>query len=188
MKMPMRILVGIIGLVVVILGIKQMYKGVREMSGTAAPQAQKLGETYYSTENGYSHRIPQGWTRRQGQQPNVTMIVSPAESGVTSNMVTTVEKYDGSLADYVAANKVAVSKAAANAKFLSDDEFVTDGKATAHKVKLENKVHDTALAQTMYFFDGADGQKIIITCTAPAKYQKDLEPVFDGCMKTFAVR
>lgn len=186
MKMVMRVVVGLIGLVVVFLGVKQFTKGVREMSGKSSAPAQKLGETYTSTENNYSHKIPEGWQSKPGPQPGVTMIVAPQESGLSSNMVTTVETFAGSLTDYVDANKKALQTSVPDAKLLSEAEFVTNGKMTGHKVKLQNKTKDIELAQTMYFFEDTNGRKIIVTCTAPAKFGSDLDPLFDDCMKTFA--
>ena len=185
--MVLRIVVGLIGLVVVFLGVKQFTKGVHEMSGKSSAPPQKLGETYTSTEKGYSHRIPQGWENKPGPQPGMTMIVAPKESGVSSNMVTTVETFAGSISDYVDANKRALQTSFPDAKVLNDSAFVTDAKATGHKVKLQNKVKDIDLAQTMYFFEGADGRKIIVTCTAPAKFAGDLDSLFDDCMKTFTL-
>jgi hypothetical protein len=41
------------------------------------------------------------------------------------------------------------------------------------------------LAQTMYFFEGSGNKKIVVTCTAPAKFESGREPLFDACMKTF---
>jgi hypothetical protein len=189
MKILTRILAVIIGLVVVVLGLKQIYKGVGEMSGKASPSSQKLGETYSSTDNGYSHRIPAGWENKPSPPTGVaTMFVAPKSSGLASNMTTTIESYSGSLTDYIAANKQAIGTAAPDAKFLTDTEFATDSKVNSHKVKLQNKMEKIDLAQTMYFFDGTNGRKVIVTCTTPAKYGSDLEPLFDDCMKTFAVK
>ncbi len=187
MKMVLRIVAGLVGLVVIVLGVRQFTKGVHEMSGKGNAPAQKMGETYTSTESGYSHRIPQGWESKPGPQPGVTMIVAPKESGLASNMVATVETFAGSLNDYVEANKQALKTSVPDAKILSDSEFVTDAKAIGHKVKLQNKMKDVDLAQTMYFFDGTDGRKVIVTCTAPGKFGSDLDPLFDDCMKTFAL-
>ena len=188
MKILVRILAVVIGLVVVVLGLKQIYKGVGEMTGKTSTSAQKMGETYTSSENGYSHRIPAGWENKPAQAGVATMFVAPTTSGLNSNMVTTIEPYDGTLTDYIAANKQAVGAAAPDAKFLTDTEFATDAKVNAHKVKLQNKMKEIDLAQTMYFFEGTNGRKIIVTCTAPAKQGGDLEPLFDDCMKTFAVK
>ena len=189
MKTLMRILVGIIGLVGVIYGIKQIYKGVGEISGSRSSAPQTLGDTYTSAENGYSHRVPAGWESKPPPQAGIaTMFVAPASTGLNSNMVTTIESYEGTLADYIAANKQAVGAAAPDAKFLTDTEFSTDAKVNAHKVKLQNKMQGTDLAQTMYFFDGTNGRKVIVTCTVPAKQKADLEGLFDDCMKTFAVK
>ena len=187
MKTVLRIVVGLIGLVVIVLGVKQFTKGVHELSGKSSAPSQKLGETYTSTENNYSHRIPEGWQSKPGPRPGVTMIVAPKETGLSSNMVTTVESFPGTLTDYVDANKKALQTNLPDAKILSDVDFVTDAKTTGHKVKVQNKVKDLDLAQTMYFFDGTDGRKVIVTCTAPAEFGPDLDSVFDGCMKTFAL-
>ena len=67
MKMVMRIVIGLIGLVVIVLGVKQFTKGVHEISGKGSPAAQKVGETYTSTENHYSHKIPDGWQSKPGR-------------------------------------------------------------------------------------------------------------------------
>ena len=114
------------------------------------------------------------------------MIAAPKSSGLFSNMVTTVEPYDGTLRAYLDANIQPVKKSSVKAKVLST-EFTTDSNTPAYKAKLQNKVNDVDLAQTMYFFQGPDNKKIIVTCTAPAEFQAQLEPLFDGCMKTFAL-
>jgi len=187
MKMVLRVGLGLVGLVVIVLGVKQFATGIREVSGKRTTQPQKLGETYTSTENGYTHRIPQGWGRKAGPQPGVTMIVAPKESGFASNMVTTVEPFDGSLRAYTDANIKSIQANVPGAKILSDTEFVTDSKMSGYKLKLQNKVKNIALAQTMYLFDGPSGKKIIVTCTTPSERAPQLEPLLDECMKTFAL-
>lgn len=186
MKMFLKIAVGLVGLIVIFFGVRQMSRGVQEMSGTNSSPAQELGETYTSTQNGYSFRIPKGWETKSGPRPGMTMVSAPKESGLTSNMVTTIEPTNGSLTDYVEANKEALRKDVPDAKILSDTAYATEAKVTAQKVKLQNKMNDIDLAQTMYFFDGPEGRKIIVTCTTPAKFDEQLEPLFDNCMKTFA--
>lgn len=188
MKMLVRIAVGIIGLVVLVFGIKQMITGMGEMSGKSrTSQPQKIGETFTSTENGYSHRIPQGWENKPAPPPTAGMIVAPKSSGLASNMVTTVENYNGTLRAYVDANIQALKTNAPDAKVVGDSEFATDGKTPAYKLKLQNKVKNVDLAQFMYLFEGAAGQKIIVSCTATTKDGPVLEPLFDDCMKSFAL-
>lgn len=152
MKMVLRIVGGLVGLVVIFFGVKQIMTGAREMSGkSTATQPQKLGETYTSTEGGYTHRIPEGWQSKPGAQPGLTMIVAPKESGYASNMATTIESFDGSLRTYVDANIKSVQTTFPDVKIVSDAEFASDAKAAAYKLKLQNKVKETDLAQTMYF-------------------------------------
>jgi hypothetical protein len=57
MKMSLRVLIGVVGLVLIVLAIKQF---VREPSDNSTPPPLKIGETFTSAENGYSYRIPQG--------------------------------------------------------------------------------------------------------------------------------
>jgi hypothetical protein len=186
MKSALRILLGLVGLVVIVLGAKQFTKGVPELLSKPTVSTRKLGEVYTSKENGYSHRIPEKWESKAGPRPGMTMFVAPQDSNLNSNMITTIEIFVGSLADYVDTNKKLLSTSVPDAKVSSDADFVTDAKATAHKTKLQNKMNNVELAQTMYFFEGAAGKKIIVTCTAPANLAGNLEPVFDDCMKTFA--
>src|SRR5213076_426858 len=113
------------------------------------------------------------------------MIAAPKSSGLFNNMVTTVEPYDGTLRAYLDANIQPVKKSAVKAKVVST-EFTTDSNTPAYKAKLQNKVNYGDLAQTMYFFQGTDDKKIIVSCTAPGEFEAQLEPRFEGSMQTFA--
>jgi ABC-type sugar transport system substrate-binding protein len=187
MKMAVRVLVGLVALVVIVLAIKYLNKSVPEPFSASAPAPQKIGETFTSAENGYSHRIPQGWESKPPPPSKVAMIVAPKSSGLSSNLVTTIEPYDGTLRAYVDdANIQPLKKKAVKAKVIRTD-FTTDSKVSAYKVKLQSKSNNVDLAQTMYFFEGPGNKKIVITWTAPAQFQAGLEPLFDACMKTFAL-
>jgi hypothetical protein len=187
MKMTLRVLIGVVGLVVIVLAIKQFTKGVREPSVNSTPPPQKIGEMFTSVENGYSHRIPQGWESKPAPPSKAAMIAAPESSGLSSNMVTTIEPYDGTLRSYVDdANIQSLRKRAVKGKVVRA-EFTTDSKTPAYKVKLQNKVKDTDVGQTMYFFESPGNKKIVVTCTAPAQFEAQLEPLFDACMKTFAL-
>jgi hypothetical protein len=186
MKIILRVLVGLVVIAVIFLVVKQVTKGVRELPGEAAPAPQRIGDTFTSAEHDYSHRIPLGWERKPAPPSKAAMIASPKSSGVSSNMVTTVEPYGGTLLAYVDANTQSLRKSAVKGKVVRA-EFTTDSKTPAYKVKLQNKGKDVDLAQTMYFFQGPEDKKIIVTCTAPVELQAQLEPLFDACMKTFAL-
>ena len=185
--MVLRILIGFVVLVVIVLAVKQSNKRAPASAArNSAPAAQKIGKTFTSAENGYSHRIPQGWeTKTAGASKEVT-IAAPESSGLSSNMVTTVEPYGGTLSAYVDEKIQPLKKSAVKAKVKRAD-FVTDAKTGGYKVKLQNKTNDVDVGQTMYFFDGTGDKKIVVTCTAPAELSAQLEPLFDGCMKTFTL-
>jgi hypothetical protein len=187
MKIVLRVLIGVVILVAIVLGIKQFPKGgVQEVSSISTPAPQKIGDNFTSAEHGYSHRIPLGWETKPPPPSKAAMIAAPKSSGVSSNMVTTVEPYDGTLLAYVDANTQSLRKSAVKGKVVRA-EFTTDSKTPAYKVKLQNKGKDVDLAQTMYFFQGPGDKKIIVTCTAPVELQAQLESLFDACMKTFAL-
>ncbi|MGI8889742.1 MAG: DcrB-related protein [Chthoniobacterales bacterium] len=186
MKKILLLVAGLIGLIVIFFGVKQMSRGVHEMTGASSPPPQELGETYTSMQNGYSFRIPKGWETKSGSQPGMMMISAPKDSGLASNMVTTSDPFKGSLTDYIEANKEALRKDVPTAKIVNDTAYATEAKVTAHKVKLQNKVNEMDLVQTMYFFEGPEGRKVIVTCTTPAKFDGQLESLFDQSMKTFA--
>ena len=159
MKMTLRVLIGVVGLVVIVLAIKQFTKSVREPSGNFTPPPQKIGETFTSVENGYSHRIPQGWESKPASPSKAAMIAAPESSGLSSNMVTTIEPYDGTLRSYVDdANIQSLRKSALKAKVKSAD-FTTDSQTPAYKVKLQNRTNNVDLAQTMYFFAGRETKR-----------------------------
>jgi hypothetical protein len=184
--MWLRLLVGIIGLIAIGVGIKQIIRGSKELTGQPVTQTQKLGETYTSTENRYSHRIPQGWEQKPPPQAGVTMIAAPAKSGFASNMVTTTETFDGSLRAFADANIKSVQSNMPDAKLITDSEFVPNNKAPSYKLQFTNKLKNLDLAQTMYFFEGTERRKLIVTCTSTARQGPELESLFDDCMKTFA--
>ena len=115
------------------------------------------------------------------------MIAAPESSGLSSTMVTTIEPIHGTLRSYVDdANIQSLRKSAVKAKVIKAD-FTTDNKISGYKVKLQTKTNKVDVAQTMYFFEGPGNKKIVITCTAPAQFEAQLEPLFDACMKTFAL-
>ena len=188
MKPALRILLGLVGLIAIFFGVRQIMTRVGGLSGKApATHAQKVGETFTSADSAWSYRIPQGWENKPGEQPGFTMFVAPKESGYVANMVTAVESFDGTLRAYADANIKAVRSAFPDSKILSDAEFSTNAKVASYKLKFQNKVKDSELMQTMYFFEGQSGRKIAVTCTAPLKQGPELDPLFDECMKSFSV-
>src|SRR6476620_3741231 len=88
MKNPaMRVVMGIIGAVVVVLGVRQMMSGFREMSGKSpATQPQKIGERKDVPAHGCSLKVPEGWETKDASQGGV-MFVAPKSSGYAVNFI-----------------------------------------------------------------------------------------------------
>ena len=187
MKKTMRVLVGIVGVFAVVVGIKQIASGVRQMAGKPAPtRPQEVGEKVAVAAHGCSLRVPRGWTEKQTEQGG-TMFVAPKESGYSANLQVFSEPSAQTLREYVDANISAVKGAAPDAKFVSDAPFAADSGSPGFKTAFSNKFKDLEVAQAMYFFDGPAGRKILITTTAPAIHGAELEPLFDACVKGLTV-
>ncbi len=188
MKVVWRVVIGVLGIIAIVFGVRQVMSGVREISGKAPEtQPQKLGGTFTSDEGGFSFRIPEGWQTKPAARPGMTMIVAPQESGYSANMTVSIESFDGTVRDYADANKTSVVGTFPDAVVLSDTAFVPATNAASYKVTFQNRMKDVDLRQLMYFFAGPAGKKIVVTTTATAAQGPELEPLFDGCMKTLAL-
>ena len=86
--MALRVLIGVVCLVVIVFVIKQFNKGAPESLPYSIPASQKIGGTFTSAENGYSHRIPEGWESKPAPPSKAAMVAAPKSSGLSSNMVT----------------------------------------------------------------------------------------------------
>lgn len=187
MKSAVRVLIAVVALATVILVIKQSNKSISGPSGHSTPAPQRIGGTFTSAENGYSHRIPEGWITRPATPSKAAMIAAPESSGLSSTMVTAIEPYDGTLRSYVDDAKIQLLRESAVKKKVIKTDFTTDTGIPGYKLKLQKRTNNVDVALTMYFFEAPGNKKIVVTCTAPAQFEAQLEPLFDDCMKTFAL-
>lgn len=187
MKRLWGIVVAVVGLALVALAARQFAVHVSKKP-KPEPPALRPGEVVVSPRKDFQFRMPSGWVRKPAPAPSTAgMVASPASSDLDSNMVTTVEAFSGTLRAYVEANVIALRKLAPEAKVVSEAPFATDLQLPGQKLRLHNQLKDKALIQFMYFFPGPRKDKIIVTCTTPAAMAPRTEPLFDACMKTFAL-
>lgn len=186
MKRLWGVVVAVVGLALIVLAGRQLM--LRSKPKPAPPPAVlRPGEVVVSPRNDFQFRMPAGWERKPPPPSTAGMVASPEASDLDSNMVTTVEAFSGTLRAYIDANVIALRKMAPEAKVLGETPFATDLQLPGQKLRLHNQLKDKTLTQFMYFFPGPRKDKIIVTCTTPAAMAPRTEPLFDACMKTFAL-
>ncbi len=185
MKRLWGFIIALVGLALVILAVTQYL--THRTAGRKKTPALRPGEMVVFSDRNFQFRMPEGWERKTAPPSTAGMVASPAASDLESNMVTTSESYNGTLRAYVDANLAALPKLAPTAKVVNELPFQTHSQLAGRKLKLGNELKGKALAQFMYFFAGPEKKKIIVTCTTPASNAAQMEPLFDACMKTFAL-
>ena len=186
MKIITRVFFGLLGLIAIYFGIQQMKSGVKQLSGPPMSVKQNLGEPVVLDSHSCLLRVPTGWEQKPSPGGGV-MFVAPKTSGYSANFIILSQPWAKSLNDYADGNIAGVKSAVPSAEMGVKAPFTLDSAAESVKVSLKSKNNALELGQSMYFFEGRPGQKIVITSTAPLNQHAELEPLFDSCMKTLVV-
>lgn len=136
----------------------------------------KLDQRFADTAHGCSYTPPKDWEKKTS--PNgPTKWFSPDGSNVSVRS----EAISGSLREVVEANLAQIKKAFPTVKILFDVPFSPAQGPKAYRVKFENKYQNVELIQIMYFFEGKDGQRILMTATSSREAALAREGLFDAC-------
>lgn len=180
MKIFVRILVGVVGVIVMIAGVRQVMTGLSELGFAKTPE--KVGQRFTDTAHKCSYSVPDGWSQKEGQGGSVKFLGQHGR-----NLSVLSEAFPGNLRQYVNANVEALKGQFADASIVSDSKFSTDKGAEAIKLAIANKAGNQKLRQTLYFFDGKDKQKIIFTATVEQSDVAITEPILDSCAKSLEI-
>ena len=143
-----------------------------------------LGDTYTSPFHEYSFRYPAFWLR--GSHTTADTISFQAFDFPSD--ITTYERiFAGPVAQCVEKVKDEWRTNNPEVTVLRETEFVTDTGAVGRKVKVKTKQDAHEIGVTIYFFEITERRKLIISCRVPLEKDRDMESLFDDCMKTFAV-
>ena len=185
MKKPiLRILLGVVGVIGVFFGVRQMISGFHEISGTTIPQ--KIGESVTLSSHGCALRVPQGWEKKDGDNGG-TVFSAPKSSGYAVNLLIMSEAFAGSLRNYADVSVRALKDMVPDAEVKTDVPFARNSGAPGLKIGLRRRIKELDLIQGFYVFDGKPGHKIAITTSAPAKQSAEIEPLLEDCLKSLTV-
>ena len=148
-----------------------------------------MGETL--KEDGlFSYQAPKGWTIKETLVSKYKIALAPSHNGFTANINVVVQPYPGSLADYVTANKQALTTTPVFTHFQIRDEkpFTTSAGANGVRLVANDGLGKQDMRQIFYFFAGSSNQKFVVTASALAADADLYASVFDASLKTFSVQ
>jgi hypothetical protein len=185
MKSPMTI---IILLSVVIAGYyTAMEMGPRfgffkDKGEEAGEQKLEPGDRRLLAAHGCSLHLPNGWVEKK-ESRSAVLFEFPRGARDRGSMIIDSEDFPGTLKEFTEGHLKNMMTANPEMQVVSEGPFPTEGNIPAYKVTMRNRIGTVYLAQGMYFFEGPPGKKIKVTYAASVAGD-DLEPIFDGCLKT----
>jgi len=205
-KLIQRVLTGVVGVIAILYGARQVAHGLHLFSSTSTSTAQKppiisnemtrladsarattIQATPYSVQmhlvQGCYLFLPDGWEKKENS-PTSTMFTAPKSSGLSANVIVTSEPFAGTLRQYVDATISGVKASSPAARLVSDVTFSALLKNPGYRVGFRNKIKDMEFSQVIYFFDADPGTKIAITTSVPNAQAPQLERLFDEYVRT----
>lgn len=146
-----------------------------------------VGKRHVESAGGFSYCPPEGWEVREFPGMKYKLSIGQAVDGFAANINVVDEAHTGSLKDYVKANVHTLSKVFQGFKNLGQTDFKTDSGRKGFKLVTESEQQGKRLRQSFFFFEGKDGKKLVVTCSAAAADGSKLDSVFEASLKTFAI-
>jgi hypothetical protein len=145
---------------------------------------------YTSPGGEFSYEPPEHWLLRDVPGYKYKFAMGQMSEGFTPNIVVVDEHAPVSMDDYVTGSLRALQqmheKTGSNPpRILSQAEFTTDSNEKGVKIITESDMNGKKLRQIYYFFEGKNGYKFVVTCSAPGAGGESYDKLFDATMKTF---
>lgn len=166
--------------------LQEIEKTLVSLQQSAAPAATPkdpaavAGDLEGAATQGCIIQYPKGWERKENS-PVSTMFIAPKSSGLSANMILTSDQFAGTLRQYVDATMTAVKSSSPALRVVSDAPFASVF-VNGYKMTVRNKIKDVEFGQTLYFFDGKPGTKVVITTSALSAQAAKLDLLFDRCL------
>jgi hypothetical protein len=138
----------------------------------------------------FSFCPPGGWTVTEKEGSKFKIIHGPRGQVFTANINVRDEANGAPLTDYVAASVKEIlgnyaTIGATSVKLLEQVNFVTTKRTAAIRVAFRTEYKGLLIRTLQYYFNGKDGQKLVVTCTALEEDKATLDPLFDRALRTF---
>ena len=154
----------------------------------SAAHSAETGTRHVESAGGYSYSPPKNWEMKEMPGLKFRVAIGPVSEAFAANITVVDEAATLELKDYVKGNVDVLTKVFQGFKNLGQSEFKTDSGLKGHKLITESDQQGNRLRQTFFFFDGKDGKKLVITCSAKATEGAKLDSTFDASLKTFALQ
>lgn len=152
--------------------------------------AQDACKRHAESSGAFSFCPPDGWNLTDKEGYKYKIIHGPRGEVFTPNINIRDEANTAPLADYVAASIKEILTnyekiGATSVKVLEQSNFVTTKRTAGIRTAFRTEYKGLMIRTLQYYFNGKDGQKLIITCTSLEEDKARLDPIFDRALKTF---
>jgi len=137
-------------------------------------------------ENGvFSIVPPKSWQETDYPGLKYKIFIGTREDNFTPNINFMDETYNGSLDDYVDLSIESLKTLISSVEIIYQNSFVTEENLESRKIIAITEQQGYLLRQSVYFFPGKNGLKMVATCTVLASSGENYDVIFDNSMKTF---
>lgn len=152
--------------------------------------AQTPCQRHAEPAGGFSFCPPQGWIVAAKEGHKYKIIHRERSQSFTPNINVKEEASTYTLADYVNASVRMITTdyqkiGATSIKMLEQTNFITANRTPGIKATFRTEYKGLIIRTLQYYFNGKDGQKLIVTCTFLEEEKAALDPVLERAMKTF---
>lgn len=134
----------------------------------------------------YSFLVPGGWELRDLPGFQFKIAAEPGTEDFAANLNVVSEKFGGSLADYVAANRANVERIFEDCVLTESEVFRFDSGAEGTRFRGAHVMQGRTLEQSWYVLPD-DGRYLIMTGTRLATQDPALDAIFDAAARSLRV-
>ena len=203
MRSPaMRIVMGIVGFVVMICGLLQMYSGIKEMSSGGLPSVSDRQAVvdkslasmteFQDAKSGFSMSYPSNWTRTE--KVNESMILKVAVYEGTINVSATAEDESKELTStqYAQLTDEMIGKSIGKMGLekVSEDDISlngTPGRKRIHVLTTQSDGKDVRVKQVM-ILAAKNGKGYSMTASAIEDWYPQFEPVINKMIESIKIK
>jgi hypothetical protein len=138
---------------------------------------------------GFSMCLPDGWTVQTKDDQKYNMMFAPRGDTFTSNINFKDEANSSPLADYVTVSgKYVLDNAekigATSIKLVDRSDFTTSSRLAGVRVSFTVLYKGIQIRTIQYYFNGREGQKLVVTCTELEAEREKFDPIFDRAVRS----
>jgi hypothetical protein len=168
-----------------------LYRNSAEISEVAPPapfqkKAQRLGPRVTLAVEKCSAELPAGWEQRKSGRGK-PMFLPPADSGYSTNLLFSNEAFPKPMDEYASKLISDVEAISPLVRMSARTTLMTNSGVVATRLTFNNQMEAQEITQVFYLFEAGPGRKISVCGSVLTSQAGDIVPLYDACMKTFAL-